>query len=267
MGGNVGDAVAPLVAGWLLTILTWRQVVVVNIVPGIFMSVMLLMYLGRLNVDAGTARERQAPAARIAETVKGFSELLKNRALVMLSVGSAFRAMTQGSLLLFLPIYLSQQMDYGTKIIGVCMFALQAAGLIATPIAGHLSDSMGRRSIIMSSMGMTCVVLLFMAFAGQSPLFVALIAVLGFFLFAVRAVLQAWALDFAPKNMGGSAIGFLFATQAVGGAIGPTVSGQLADHFGLSAVFYFLAVTIVFANMFVFFIPVGSELRKEAAAR
>ena len=42
MGGNVGDALAPFVAGALLAYLTWRQVVVVNVIPGIVMSVLLL---------------------------------------------------------------------------------------------------------------------------------------------------------------------------------------------------------------------------------
>jgi hypothetical protein len=31
--------------------------------------------------------------------------------------------------------------------------------------------------------------------------------------------------------------------------------GVLADHYGLSIVFYFLAGTIVIANLFVFFTP------------
>jgi MFS family permease len=266
MGGNVGDAVAPLVAGFLLTIFTWREVVVINVLPGVLMSIMLMVYLGRLNIDAKSDAEKRAPQVALGAALRGFTALFKNKALVLLSVSSAFRAMTQGSLLLFLPIFLKQEMGYATSIIGACMFGLQAAGLIATPVAGHLSDSVGRRSIIMSSMAMTCVVLLFMAFAGNSPIFVGLVAVLGFFLFAVRSVLQAWVLEAAPKNMGGSAIGFMFATQAVGGAVGPSISGALADHFGLSAVFYFLAVTIVIANMFVFFVPTGAEMRKQKVA-
>src|SRR6266568_1380988 len=46
MGGNVGDAVAPFVAGALLGYLTWRQVVVVNVIPGIAMALLLLVLLG-----------------------------------------------------------------------------------------------------------------------------------------------------------------------------------------------------------------------------
>jgi len=104
-------------------------------------------------------------------------------------------------------------------------------------------------------MAMTMVVLLGMAFAGSSSLFVILVAFLGFFLFAVRSVLQAWLLDATPPNQGGTSIGILFGSQALGAAIGPVTGGVLADHYGLSIVFYFLAGTIVIANLFVFFTP------------
>src|SRR5689334_19078214 len=48
MGGNVGDALAPLAVGALLAILSWRDVVLVNVVPGIVMSVLILIYIGRI---------------------------------------------------------------------------------------------------------------------------------------------------------------------------------------------------------------------------
>jgi FSR family fosmidomycin resistance protein-like MFS transporter len=137
------------------------------------------------------------------------------------------------------------------------MFSLQAAGFIAAPIAGHLSDTIGRRQIVASSMAMTAVVLLAMAFAGGTVWFVLLVAVLGFFLFAVRAVLQAWLLDAAPPSLGGSAIGILFGAQAVGAAIGPICAGMLADRFGIMAAFYFLAATIIVANLMIFVTPSG----------
>jgi len=107
-------------------------------------------------------------------------------------------------------------------------------------------------------MAMTGVVFLFMGFAGHSPAFIVLIAVLGFFLYAIRPVLQAWLLEATPKKMGGTAIGVLFATQSVGAAIGPLLGGMLADRYGLYATFYFLAFTIVTANLFILFMPSSS---------
>jgi FSR family fosmidomycin resistance protein-like MFS transporter len=264
MGGNVGDAVAPLAAGALLLVFTWREVVIMNVLPGIAMAGLILLYLGRLNIDPPKEKQTDVREA-LKKTLRSFGSLVKNKTLLMLSIGSSFRSMTQGSLLAFLPLYLAQQLGYSPFWVGACMFALQAAGFAAAPAAGHLSDKIGRRSIMMSTLAISAVILFAMAFAGQSLAFVVLIAFLGFFLFAVRAVLQAWVLDAAPKNMGGSAIGFLFATQAIGGAFGPPISGILADQYGIGSVFYFLAATIIIANLFVFFTPADEKPQAVAA--
>jgi FSR family fosmidomycin resistance protein-like MFS transporter len=192
-----------------------------------------------------------------AERMKSIAALLTNRAVVTLSVGSTFRAMTQSALLTFLPVYLARDMGYSPLWIGACMFALQAAGFIAAPIAGHLSDTVGRRQVVASSMAMTALVLLAMIFAGGTIWFVVLVAALGFFLFAVRAVLQAWLLDATPPGLGGSAIGILFGAQAAGAAVGPICAGVMADHFGIMAAFYFLAGTILVANLLIFVTPSG----------
>lgn len=263
MGGNVGDALAPFVAGTLLSglvigsttilpALSWREVMIYNVVPGIFMSVAILWYLGKLQMG-GKARSGEKKLS-LGEVINGFSGLLKNRTLMLLATGSAFRAMTQGSLMVFVPLYLANVMGYSLLAVGAVMMALQICGFIASPIAGGMSDKLGRKNIMMSSMVMTGVVLLAMAFAGGTPLFVFFVAILGFFLFAIRSVLQAWTLDATPQNMGGSAIGLLFGIQALGNAIGPLICGLLADKYGLISTFYFMAVTIVIANMFVFII-------------
>jgi len=260
MGGNVGDALAPLVIGALLATYSWRSVVLMNVLPGMVMALFILVYVSR--APEPDAPARKAPRMNGGERLRSLALLAKNRAFLTLAIGSGFRSMTQSALLTFLPLYLAHEMGYSTGWIGACMFALQAAGFLAAPIAGHLSDSVGRRQVIMSSMAMTAVVILMMVLAGGSVWFVALVALLGFFLFAVRAVLQAWMLDATPPGMGGSAIGLLFSTQAAGAAIGPISAGLVADHFGIMAAFYFTAGTIVVANLLVFVTP-ASLMRKD----
>jgi len=249
MGGNVGDAVAPVIIGAALTYFSWREAVVLNVVPGLVVAALLFVFLGSMRL--GAKKSEHEPQS-FAHYLAGLKDLLASRALVLLSTGSAFRTMTQTTLLTFLPVYLAHDMGYSPFRVGACLFALQAAEFTATPIAGHLSDRMGRKQILMSSMAATALVLAAMAFSGGSPLFIALVAVLGFFLYATRPVIQAWMLESTPKNMGGSSIGVLFGAQALGGALGPLLGGIVADRLGLLATFYFLAATIVVANLFVF---------------
>jgi sugar phosphate permease len=223
--------------------------------------VLILIYLGRQSRQSGPVAADGAKAKKKRLTLRDIRNLLGDKTILMLCTGSSFRSMTQSGLLTFLPLYLAREMNYSLFWVGIWMFTLQAAGFAAAPIAGHLSDKMGRRRIIMGSMAMTALVLVLMAFAGGSSLFVLAIGFLGFFLFAIRAVMQAWILDASPANMGGTAIGVLFGMQAVGSAIGPLVGGILADSYGLTATFYFLAATIVIANIFIVFTPAGPQHR------
>jgi sugar phosphate permease len=270
MGGNLGDALAPLAVGSLLAVLTWREVVIINVIPGLVMSLLLLVFLGTLRI--GSKAEQQPVDAKhrendeddgrvqtLREYFRGVPELFRNRSLVILTASSAFRSMTQNALLTFLPVYLAYEMGYSPFWVGAGLFALQAAGFAASPIAGHLSDTMGRRSVMMTSMLMTAVVLVFMAMAGKSHAFIFFIAILGFFLYAIRPVLQAWLLETTPKNMGGTSIGILFGAQALGASVAPLVGGLIADRYGLISTFWFLAGTIIVANLFIFAMPKAGQ--------
>lgn len=261
MGGNVGDALAPLAAGALITYFawTWRDVVFANIVPGVVMAVAILWYLGSMSTapKKGAQQDTSKDGKQLSsgEVMRELPALFKNKVLLFLCLSSAFRAMTQNGIMVFLPLYLLNEAQYTAAAAGFAMFVLQAAGFIASPIAGYMSDKVGRGSVMMSSMIMTAIVLAAMAFAGNSPMFVFFVAALGFFLFAIRPVLQAWLLDATPKNLGGSAIGAMFGIQSVGSAIGPAICGVIALKYGILSVFWFLAATIIIANMLVFFMP------------
>jgi MFS family permease len=174
---------------------------------------------------------------------------------MIISVSAAFRTMTQAGLLTFLPVYLAYELGYSALMVGVCLTVIQVAGFLAGPVGGHLSDSMGRRRVVMSSMMLSGVMVIGMVLAGNSPLFVVFIALVGFFLYAMRAVLQAWALESTPKNLAGSAVGIQFGVTALGGAVSPILFGIIADAYSLYVGFYFLAGIIISGNLLVFFMP------------
>jgi MFS family permease len=256
MGGNAGDAIAPLVIGALLGVMAWREVMMINVLPGILVAVILLLMLRATKLSAKhKAAASPSEKQSLGSYARGVIALFRNKSLIILTSSSAFRSMTQNALLTFLPVFLAYEMGYSPFWTGACMFALQAAGFAASPLAGHMSDKVGRKGVMMTSMAMTAVVLLMMAVAGKSPAFIFFIAVLGFFLYAIRPVMQAWLLETTPKNMGGTSIGVLFGAQSLGASVAPLIGGLIADRYGLMATFYFLAATIIIANCLIFFMP------------
>jgi len=91
------------------------------------------------------------------------------------------------------------------------------------------------------------------------------IALVGFFLYAMRAVLQAWAVESTPREMAGSGVAIQFGIQAAGGAIAPAIFGMVADAYGLQTAFLVIAGTIVFANVLIVFMPNGAEKQAKPA--
>jgi MFS family permease len=265
MGGNAADAIAPLVVGALLAWFTWRSVVVINIVPGIVMATMILVMLGAFATGHRESINTGGTRRGVGEYLKEFASLLKNRVLMLVCVSSAFRTMTQTGLLTFLPVYLAYEMGYSPFLVGVCLTVLQVAGFVASPIAGHLSDKMGRKRIVISSAILTGVMIVAMSLAGKSLLFVVFIALVGFFLYAMRPVLQAWAVESTPKHLAGSGVGLQFGITAVGASISPALFGMIADAYDIHTGVLFLAATIIASNFLVMFMPGGKPAAAKAA--
>ncbi len=266
MGGNLADGLAPLVVGALLVWFSWRTVVVINVVPGLVMAAMILVMLGAFTMTSSRDSINAGGKSRgIGNYLKDFASLLRNRELMLVSIGSAFRTMTQTGLLTFLPVYLAYEMQYSPFAVGICLTVMQVAGMAASPIGGHLSDKMGRKRIVMSSMVLTGVMIVFMALAGKSLMFVLFIALVGFFLYAMRPVLQAWAVEATPRDLAGSGVGLQFGIQSIGASIAPVIFGIIADASDIYTAFYYLAGTIILANLLVFFVPSGEAARTAAA--
>jgi len=262
MGGNFGEALAPLAIGALLTVFTWRSVVVVNLVPGVVMAVMLLLYLGTMNLAPQSDSKKKTQGFSWSGYAAQLKVLLSDRTLALIATCSFFRSGAQSALLTFLPLYLANQMGYSPAGIGVALFVLQAVAFTSAPLAGYASDRLGRKSVMTGALIMTAVVMFLMAVAAESSWVIFLIALLGFFMYATRPVIQAWSLEVAPASVGGTVVGIMFGVQALGAAISPWAGGAIADSYSLSGTFYFLTALIVAANVVILFVPAPEKAQR-----
>ncbi|MDE1932091.1 MAG: MFS transporter [Alphaproteobacteria bacterium] len=249
LGAHIGDAAAPLAAGWLLLSFSWEHAAQINALMGVLCAGLIILVCGR---DDPRSKPKRHPGENYW---KGLALLLKSRAQWSFFLMSGFRTMTQAGLLTFLPLFLANELHMSPVLMGVAMMVLQLGGMVATPAAGILSDRIGRRPIVMAGMFSTTLIVVLMTFITNHAAYVACISVLGFFLYAMRPVIQAWQVDRSPPEHLAAITSALFTVQAMLSALAPVVGGFLADRFGLISVFYFLAASVLAGNVLCFLVP------------
>jgi len=251
LGANLGDAVAPLVAGWMLLALSWQATAAANSLTGFACAIAIMALLAR----GDGAAIKAASALGMRDYVNGMVKVLRNRAVWMLCLMAGFRAMMQSGLLLFLPLYLANEMKVSPFVMGLALMMLQVGGIIAAPIAGTLSDRIGRRPIVLAGMSGTTILVAGLSFVNSMTIYVACVSVLGFVMYAMRPVIHSWLMDRSPPELAASVTSAMFGVQSALSVLAPIVGGFIADAYGLPAVFYFLAASVLVANLLALAVP------------
>ena len=251
-GASIGDMIAPLVAGFVLLHLSWQNTAMLGAMPGFMMAVVVALVL--LPKDHTGKNTGQAGLSFTAY-LQGLISMLKIRAVLGLCLMAAFRAMGQSGLLLFLPLYVADVMGASPVLVGSTVMAMHLGGAIVSPIAGVLSDRLGRRPIVMAGLTASTVAIVALTFLDNTTAFVVGVSVLGFVLFGVRPVIQSWMMDVSPSAMRGSATSVMFGAQSLFSMSIPVVGGAIADAYGLLEVFYLIAAALLIANLTVFMLP------------
>jgi MFS family permease len=251
LGPNVGEGISPFLVGVLLLYLSWRNVLFLNLLPGLVILFILWKYL------FSTAAMQTAGRGKVsfAEYLRGIKAMGQNTPLLLLVFVAGMRATAQNGLHTFLPLYLSKEVGLSSAMVGLYISVAQSAGMISTPLAGGMSDKMGRKKVLTTGLLSASIALIVLAYFQFNSMFVAVLALIGFFLYAIRPVIWAWVLDIGPKDLGGTTISAFSGAQAIFSSFSPVICGFIADRWGILVAFYFLAATILIANMVVLTIP------------
>ncbi len=226
LGDNLGAFLGPLVAVFLLYAIHvgLRTIFYLAVVPGLLAFLMVLLVTEHPIAVAAKSK--------IDVNVRRFPASYWRYLLViaLFGLGNSSNA-----------FLILQTQDIGasleTTILIYAAFNLVAA-VISYP-AGTLSDTLGRKTILLAG---------FVIFAGsylglaltRSPVLVAALFVsYGLFQGMFRAVGKALAADLVPASLHASAIGWYSATVGILQLVASVVAGQLWDRVGHAAVFFY----------------------------
>lgn len=229
VGGNLGQALGPIIGGLALAYggissITWL------IIPALVGAAFLMLCpipesCPVATKPAGSGKEDWNP-------------------VILLFAGATLRSWVTFGAMTFIPTYLVLN---GYPILEATMMVsgMLLAGVAGQLTGGALSDRFGRKPVVVATT-LAAVPAFVCILVTHGPLLILSILAFGFFLWASFAVTISMAHELVPTQIG--FISGLFMGIAMGaGGIGVSVSGVIADHFGLTATLAFFPVLVLAA--------------------
>lgn len=176
------------------------------------------------------------------------------REIHILCVGS-FVNRAGSFVMIFLTIYISEQLALGQTFAAKAMGAFGFGSIIASLVGGQLADQLGRKVVMVASLISGAAILLMLA-AASSPLSVLLLIVLfGVVSESFRPACAAMLGDLTSEKQRPSAFSLYYIAINLGFACGPPLGGLLADY-SFSLLFIADAVTMcLFSFVIILMIP------------
>lgn len=257
VGGNTGQALAPLITALILVPLgqigaSWFTFVAA-------LAVILLVYIAswynqRLAASSHSTKRKKAITTNSNGLTK---DVKKSLGLILLLIFA--RSWYISGMTNFYAFYAIKEYSMTIKESQLYLFAFLVAGAIGTFFGGPLSDRFGKKRIISFSMLATVPFSILIPFV---PSFVAFIFLLltGFILMTSFSVTVVYAQELVPGKIGlmsGLTVGLAFGM----GAIGSVGLGYIADLIGIQSMVSYIGV-LPLLGLTAFLLPTDSKVRE-----
>lgn len=175
-----------------------------------------------------------------------------NPSLILIALSLFVWGLGESMFIYFQSIYLAKLGADPVKI-GLVLGAMGLMAVIAHIPAGHLSDRIGRRPLLIA--GWVVGVIAAAIMAGANTLFV---FVIGILLYGSTAFIVSPLNSYVTAARGtwtiSRALSLIAATYGFGSVFGPLAGGWIGDHFGLQHIFAVSMVIFIISTAIIFFI-------------
>ena len=243
-GGSVGEMLGPITTAGVLALLMWRDLMQVSMFPALLGAFLIW---GMMRSIPGEVPGSASTRAYFASLVS----LLKNWNLLLLVVVAALRSIGQSSVIVFLPIYLREDLEFSAAKIAIYFSLSQGIGIGAQPVMGFLSDRFGRKAILVPGSG--ALGLLYVALSQANPGLQLLFTILalGFLQYSLHTIFIAAAIDITGGEVQSTVVSLIYGASFLG-TLSPVLAGVIADAHGYSGTFLYgggivLGATLIMA--------------------
>ena len=259
-GSNIGNVLAPLLAGGLLTIMAWRPILLIYAAPAALMAVFVWFSLKDLGIEDGDDQTNLKSKGRVLSGYREGLAMFKIPVVATLVLAAAVRGVANNALFQWAPFYLREAEDGGLAMgyfsVGVHLSLLTGMGIVSAPILGYLSDRYGRKQVLVPGLIIAATLTMFVVSAGDSIVLAVLLAGIGLFSFALQQIILAALLDVVDKGTEATASGLIFGINGLLGFGSPFLAAFIINQLGgYGSIFYYVGALTVVSAVIVSVIP------------
>ncbi|WP_318614113.1 MFS transporter [Sporosarcina sp. YIM B06819] len=229
VGGNSGQALAPLIGAYILVPNGQKSAAIFMIVAalGIFMLMKISAWYKEQLEEEKLNKRRKVLLSSIGDLTKKQVGVALSLLLVIIFARSFYVTSITSFFIFHLMEKYSLQSGEGLLYI----FLFLAFGAVGTFFGGPMADKIGRKNVIVLSLAVPIPLCILLPYAPLWAVIVLLI-VIGFFIMLSFSVTVVYAQELVPSKIGtmaGLTVGLAFGM----GAIGAVVIGIMMDHLGI----------------------------------
>jgi MFS family permease len=235
-GDNLGACLGPLLTLALLPLFNANpaSIFLIAFIPGV-LATLMIAFVHERPIDV-------AAKAKLDFHVGGFPKAYWK----YLGVTALFGVGNSSNMFLIMRTT-TDDTPLAVTIVIYALYNLVAA--VASYPAGYLSDTLGRRNVLLLGFLVFFVVYLGFGLTTNPLLLGCLFVFYGIYQGIFRAVGKALATDVAPAELRASGVGWYMATVGVTGLIASVVGGELWTRFGPAATFFYGAATALLGTL------------------
>lgn len=174
------------------------------------------------------------------------SLLFRNRGAILLLMINIFLIFTGVGLVIpIMPTYMNE-LHINGSMVGLLVAAFSLSQLICSPIAGRLSDTWGRKKMIVSGMIIFALSEWLFGIANAPALLFAARMLGGIGAAFIMPAVMAYTADITSNEERGKGMGYINAAITTGFIIGPGIGGYIAE-FGIRVPFYAAGIAAAIA--------------------
>lgn len=260
----LGSTAAPLILVPLAAWVGWRTGFFLAAIPGLITAALIWWTLREIPKGLGT--EEQADAPRIS-----YREAITNRNVVLCSIIAILLVSYLVISWSFLPLVLINLKGYTDGMMSGVMAVLGVSAAVAGFAVPALSDRYGRKPIFLLFCAVGALLPLGTLMWGGSPYVLGAVFFFGWFCSGLFPLFMATVpAESVDPRLTATLAGFVGGVgEVIGGVIGPSAAGWLADLYGLAAPLWLLLALTQTAFVFALFLTESAPAvlaRRQAAA-